>query len=216
MKSVEAKVVVLGSQGVGKTSVVIRYVGGMFSKAVSPTIGASFFTYKMTLDNYRIKLQVWDTAGQERFRAMVPMYYRKANAAMLIYDMTSADSFYDIKDWVSELKKNIDTPIVMCLVGNKSDLGDDREVSTEDAMEYASSIGALFCETSALKNTGIDDAFLQVAQHLVKLYETNPNSGLHTIDFQDNSRPSTSSGMKVDSPKKQTSLEDSGGGGCGC
>ncbi|XP_071140472.1 ras-related protein Rab-31-like [Mytilus edulis] len=218
MKSIEAKVVVLGSQGVGKTSVVIRYVGGMFSKAVSPTIGASFFTYKMTLDNYRIKLQVWDTAGQERFRSMAPMYYRKANAAMLIYDMTSADSFYDIKDWVSELKKNIDTPIVMCLVGNKNDLSDIREVSTEDAMEYASSIGALYCETSALKNTGIDDAFLQVAQQLIKLYETSPNSGLHTIDLQDNSsRPASSSpGMKVDSPKKQTAQATNSGGGCGC
>ncbi|OWF47325.1 Ras-related protein Rab-31 [Mizuhopecten yessoensis] len=153
MKSIEAKVVVLGSQGVGKTSVVIRYVGGMFSKAVSPTIGASFFTYKMTLNNYRIKLQVWDTAGQERFRSMAPMYYRKANAAMLIYDLTSADSFYDIKDWVGELKKNVDTPIVMCLVGNKCDMSDCREVTSIDAEEYASTIGALNHETSALKNT---------------------------------------------------------------
>ncbi|XP_033724922.1 ras-related protein Rab-31-like [Pecten maximus] len=182
MKSIEAKVVVLGSQGVGKTSVVIRYVGGMFSKAVSPTIGASFFTYKMTVNNYRIKLQVWDTAGQERFRSMAPMYYRKANAAMLIYDMTSADSFYDIKDWVSELKKNVDTPIAMCLVGNKCDLADNREVTAGDAEEYASNIGALNHETSALKNTGIDEAFLQVAQQLIKLYETSPNSGLHTVD----------------------------------
>lgn len=208
---------VLGSQGVGKTSVVIRYVGGMFSKAVSPTIGASFFTYKMTLNDYRIKLQVWDTAGQERFRSMAPMYYRKANAAMLVYDMTSADSFYDIKDWVSELKKNIETPIVMCLVGNKSDLSESREVSTEDAMEYASSIGALFCETSALKNTGIDDAFLQVAQQLLKLYETSPNSGLHTIDLQDNNRPTSSSpGVKVDSSKKQNTQNENTDGGCGC
>lgn len=182
MKSIEAKVVVLGSQGVGKTSVVIRYVGGMFSKAVSPTIGASFFTYKMTINNYRVKLQVWDTAGQERFRSMAPMYYRKANAAMLIYDLTSADSFYDIKDWISELKKNVDTPIVMCLVGNKCDLPESREVSLQDAEEYASTIGALYHETSALKNTGIDEAFLQVAQQMIKLYETSPNSGLHMID----------------------------------
>ncbi|ESO95115.1 hypothetical protein LOTGIDRAFT_215280 [Lottia gigantea] len=153
-KSLEAKVVVLGSQGVGKTSVVIRYVGGMFSKAVSPTIGASFFTYKLSLDNYRVKLQVWDTAGQERFRSMAPMYYRKANAAMLLYDITSPDSFYDIKDWVKELKKNVDYPIIMCLLGNKCDLDSGRKVSIEEAEEYAQSIGALFFEVSALKNTG--------------------------------------------------------------
>ncbi|XP_050395769.1 uncharacterized protein LOC126814562 [Patella vulgata] len=179
MKSLEAKVVVLGSQGVGKTSVVIRYVGGMFSKAVSPTIGASFFTYKLNLDSYRVKLQVWDTAGQERFRSMAPMYYRKANAAMLLYDITCTDSFYDVKDWVKELKKNVDTPIVMCLLGNKSDLDSGRKVSIEDAEEYAKSIGALFYEVSALKNTGIEDAFLHVAKELIKLYETNPEAGFH-------------------------------------
>ncbi|KAK3790083.1 hypothetical protein RRG08_030504 [Elysia crispata] len=178
MKSLEAKVVVLGSQGVGKTSVVIRYVGGMFSKAVSPTIGASFFTYKMTLEQYRVKLQVWDTAGQERFRSMAPMYYRKANAAMLMYDITSLESFYDIKDWVKELKKNVDTPIVLCLLGNKSDLDSGRKVSKEDAEEYAASIDALFYETSALKNMGIEDAFLQVSKNLINLYETVPNSGM--------------------------------------
>ncbi|XP_048251202.1 ras-related protein RHN1-like [Haliotis rufescens] len=178
MRSLEAKVVVLGSQGVGKTSVVIRYVGGMFSKAVSPTIGASFFTYKMTVDNYRVKLQVWDTAGQERFRSMAPMYYRKANAAMLVYDITSSDSFYDIKDWVKELKKNVDTPIVMCLIGNKADLDSGRKVSVADAQEYADSIDALFAETSALKNIGIEEAFLQVAKQLIRVYETYPNSGL--------------------------------------
>ncbi|XP_021359661.1 ras-related protein Rab-31-like isoform X2 [Mizuhopecten yessoensis] len=129
------------------------------------------------------------TQGQERFRSMAPMYYRKANAAMLIYDLTSADSFYDIKDWVGELKKNVDTPIVMCLVGNKCDMSDCREVTSIDAEEYASTIGALNHETSALKNTGIDEAFLQVAQQLIKLYETSPNSGLHTVDTADHSSP---------------------------
>jgi len=188
MKSLEAKVVVLGSQGVGKTSVVIRYVGGMFSKAVSPTIGASFFTYKLTLEQYRVKLQVWDTAGQERFRSMAPMYYRKANAAMLVYDITSLESFYDIKDWVKELKKNVDTPIVLCLLGNKSDLDHEsgRKVSRDDAAEYAASIDALFYETSALKNTGIEDAFLKVSKQLIHLYETVPNSGMGSLMSQQN------------------------------
>ncbi|XP_041356019.1 ras-related protein Rab-31-like [Gigantopelta aegis] len=185
MKTIEAKVVVLGSQGVGKTSLVIRYVGGMFSKAVSPTIGASFFTYKMNVDNYRVKLQVWDTAGQERFRSMAPMYYRKANAAMLMYDITSSDSFYDIKDWVKELKKNVDTPIILCLLGNKCDLESGRQVKSEDAEEFAASIDALFYETSALKNLGIEESFLQVAKQLINMYETDPNSGLNNSQLQE-------------------------------
>lgn len=100
MKALEAKVVVLGTQGVGKTSIVVRYVGKIFSKKVSPTIGSSFFTFKMTVDNYRVKLQLWDTAGQERFRSMAPMYYRKANAAFIVYDITSYESFDSVKSWV--------------------------------------------------------------------------------------------------------------------
>ncbi|KAK3096302.1 hypothetical protein FSP39_025485 [Pinctada imbricata] len=205
MNTIEAKVVVLGTQAVGKTSVVIRYVGGMFSKAVSPTIGASFFTYKLTVNNYRVKLQVWDTAGQERFRSMAPMYYRKANAAMLIYDMTSADTFYDIKEWVSELKRNVDNPIVMCLIGNKCDLSDNREVSVKEAQEYAESIGALFHETSALKNIGIEEAFLEVAQQLIKLYETSPNSGLHTIDMGENRSGAKEGNSSIKLPEEESS-----------
>ncbi|XP_061185445.1 ras-related protein Rab-31-like [Saccostrea echinata] len=218
MKSIEAKVVVLGSQAVGKTSTVIRYVGGMFSKAVSPTIGASFFTYKLTLNNYRMKLQVWDTAGQERFRSMAPMYYRKANAAMLIYDITSEDSFYDIKDWVSELKKNVDTPIVMCLVGNKNDLEESRQVNTKEAQEYAESIGALFHETSALKNIGIEEAFLQVAQQLVKLYETSPNSGLYSIDLDQSSQVQNpnESADSFHLPPNQNSTPNTANSKCAC
>ncbi|KAL4216829.1 hypothetical protein ACF0H5_024550 [Mactra antiquata] len=202
MKSLEAKVVVLGSQGVGKTSVVIRYVGGMFSKAVSPTIGASFFTYKLNVDNYRVKLQVWDTAGQERFRSMAPMYYRKANAAMLIYDITSSDTFYDIKDWINELKRNVDTPIITCLVGNKCDLQDGRQVSEADARDYAESIDALFFETSALKNTGIEEAFLEVAKRLIKLYETSPTSGLQIQSPGDENKQNNDDKIHIDPPSK--------------
>ncbi|GFR61060.1 Ras-related protein Rab-1C-like [Elysia marginata] len=215
MKSLEAKVVVLGSQGVGKTSVVIRYVGGMFSKAVSPTIGASFFTYKMTLEQYRVKLQVWDTAGQERFRSMAPMYYRKANAAMLMYDITSLESFYDIKDWVK----------VLCLLGNKSDLESGRKVSKEDAEEYAASIDALFYETSALKNMGIEDAFLKVSKNLINLYETVPNSGMGGMLGQNQQAPPdvfssgsssadvASGGMRLTDGGKDAGRSD---GNCAC
>ncbi|XP_062512028.1 uncharacterized protein LOC134187876 [Corticium candelabrum] len=169
MRSLEAKIVVLGSQGVGKTSLVLRYVGKLFPHTVSPTIGASFFTFKMTVENYRVKLQLWDTAGQERFRSMAPMYYRKANAAMLVYDITSSLSFELIQGWVTELKRNVEGRLVLCLVGNKSDLGDQRAVSHEQAQEYAESIDAFFFETSALTNSGVQEAFLQVSLGLIRM-----------------------------------------------
>lgn len=182
MKSLEAKIVVLGSQGVGKTSVVSRYVGQMF-KHVSPTIGASFFTCRMSLDDYRVKLQVWDTAGQERFRSMAPMYYRKANAAMLVYDITSLETFEDMKSWVKELKTNVDSSVlVLCVLGNKCDLSEEREVQTDDAQEYAAGIGAMFYETSALTNEGVQEAFLDVAKAMIETHKNIPDSGLNVMD----------------------------------
>jgi len=173
-KSLEAKVVMLGSQGVGKTSVLIRYTGHIFSNAISPTIGASFFTTKLHIDHYRVRLQVWDTAGQERFRAMAPMYYRKANAAILVYDVTKRSSFNDMKSWIEELQRNSEGQIVICILGNKTDLEPLREVPTEVAIEYAEGIGALLFETSALANFGIQDAFAAISRSLISYAESSP------------------------------------------
>ncbi|XP_063952627.1 uncharacterized protein LOC129255825 [Lytechinus pictus] len=187
MKALEAKVVVLGKEGVGKTSIVVRYVGKIFSSQVSPTVGASFFTFKMNVDNHRVKLQLWDTAGQERFKAMAPMYYRKANAAFLVYDITDSKTFENMKFWAEELEQNIDGPIVMCVLGNKSDLADRRQVSSDEGLKYAASIGALFFETSALKDEGVSEAFLRVSLALISLASSTSTSGM-TLKPYDTSR----------------------------
>jgi len=172
-KNLEAKVVMLGSQGVGKTSVLVRYTGHIFSNAISPTIGASFFTTKLQIDNYRVRLQVWDTAGQERFRAMAPMYYRKANAAILVFDVTKLSSFNDMKSWVEELQRNSEGQIVICILGNKTDLEPLREVPNRMALDYADEIGALLFETSALANSGIQDAFSAISRALISYAESS-------------------------------------------
>ncbi|XP_002735512.2 uncharacterized protein LOC100370364 [Saccoglossus kowalevskii] len=186
MRSIEAKVVVLGSQGVGKTSVVLRYVSKHFSQKVTPTIGASFFTIKLNIDEHRVKLQLWDTAGQERFRSMAPMYYRKANAALLVYDITVPDTFNAIKSWVDELQRNVDEGIILCVLGNKCDLTEHRQVSKEEGQDYATSIGALFFETSALTNEGLQDAFVNLCQHLIFLSQTCPDCGVNVLDNHEN------------------------------
>ncbi|SJX66623.1 related to GTP-binding protein Rab5c [Sporisorium reilianum f. sp. reilianum] len=131
----EAKVVILGSQGVGKTSLVHRYTSGQFTIASTPsTIGASFLTKKLIVDGVKVRLQLWDTAGQERFRSMAPMYYRGSHAAVIVYDMTSMSSFLDIRAWIEELKKNMTTDLVMHVVGAKLDLArSKRQVELEFA-----------------------------------------------------------------------------------
>lgn len=189
MRTLEAKVVVLGSQGVGKTSMITRYTGKSLNHHVSPTIAAAFFECKLNLDNARIKLQVWDTAGQERFRSMAPMYYRNANAAMLVFDLTEYSTFKAIKSWVTELRRNVEEAMVLVVVGNKSDLTKDREVDAEEVRLYAMNIGATYYETSVLYDEGIDSVFIAIGTGLLRL--TSGSEQLSSVKVYD----STSSGL---------------------
>jgi len=140
---IDAKVVLLGDTGVGKTCVVVQFVEQKFSPHTPLTIGASFLTKTLCLEGSKIRLQLWDTAGQERFRSLAPMYYRGAEVALLVYDVASEDSFVRVKEWVKELRTNIFEEITLVLVGNQIDKL-YREVPTMEAGEYAHSIHALF------------------------------------------------------------------------
>ncbi|PTB80607.1 ras-domain-containing protein [Trichoderma longibrachiatum ATCC 18648] len=112
--SLEAKIVVLGAQNVGKTSLVMRYCKGSFNPAqVTSTVGASFLT-KRVVDNDSdtvVRLQIWDTAGQERFRSISRLYYRGANACILCYSITDAQSFTDMGEWLTELRRNLPSDV---------------------------------------------------------------------------------------------------------
>lgn len=171
MKTIEGKVVMLGSQGVGKTSLIGRYMGNF--DPVSPTIGASFFNCKINLGDVRIKLHVWDTAGQERFRSMAPMYYRTCKAALLVFDLTEYNTFAAIKSWVKELQQNVEEPMVLALIGNKSDLVQKRQVDDEEGRRYAITIGASYHEISVLYNEGVETVFLTIAKGLRRMASDN-------------------------------------------
>ncbi|XP_076766063.1 uncharacterized protein LOC143432942 [Xylocopa sonorina] len=176
MKTLEGKVVALGSQGVGKTSMIVRYVGKSLNQHVNPTIGASFFTCKLNLKNARVVLQVWDTAGQERFKSMAPMYYRNANAAMLVFDLTKYNTFAAMKQWVTELRRNVEEAMILVVIGNKSDLRKEREVDAEEGRVYATKIGATYHETSVLQGEGIENVFLAIGTGLLGLSSTEHDS----------------------------------------
>lgn len=97
-------------------------------------------------------MQLWDTAGQERFKAMAPLYYRNANAALLVFDVTNHSTFDEVKSWIHELQQNVQEPMFLLLVANKIDLDEQRAVSREEAFIYAQSIGAKFLETSVVRD----------------------------------------------------------------
>lgn len=124
-QSLEAKIVVLGSQGVGKTSLVHRYVKNQFSPAsTTSTVGASFLTKRVVDEDSDtvVRLQIWDTAGQERFRSISRLYYRGANACILCYSITDNSSFEEMGVWLTELRRNLPPDIILHVVGTKSDL----------------------------------------------------------------------------------------------
>ncbi|KAI0720183.1 P-loop containing nucleoside triphosphate hydrolase protein [Cerioporus squamosus] len=131
-QGVDAKIVIMGNTGVGKTSLLHRYTQGKFDpKNTTSTTGAFFVTKKVNVDGTKVRLQLWDTAGQERFRSMAPMYYRGANAALLLYDITNASSFEDVRGWLEELKKNCSPDLIIYIVGAKADLQQHRQVTSD-------------------------------------------------------------------------------------
>lgn len=159
--SIEAKLVVLGAQGVGKTSLVSRYINPsvQLSNNIQSTIGASFVTKRITDpdSSTTIRLQIWDTAGQERFRSISRLYYRGANAGLLCYDITNENSWEEMKTWLAEMKENCadgDIMPIIHVVGTKSDMvADDpsrREVVFERTIAYvAEQLGGITAQSTA-------------------------------------------------------------------
>lgn len=175
------KLVLLGEAAVGKSSLVLRFVNGEFQENKEPTIGAAFLTQKCKLEDKIIKFEIWDTAGQERFHSLAPMYYRNAQAAVVVYDITKSASLDKAKSWVNELQKQANPNIVIALVGNKVDLSASREVETEQAKQYAAEYDLLFLEASAKTGESVVEVFTEIAKKipLENLLASRTRTGLN-------------------------------------
>ncbi|XP_072496746.1 ras-related protein Rab-17 [Notamacropus eugenii] len=162
------KVVLLGSSSVGKSSLAFRFIKNDF-KEILPTLGCAFFTQMMEIDGCVLKLEIWDTAGQEKYHSVCHIYFRGANAALLVYDIANKDSFHRAQKWWKELENEFQPEeIVVILVGNKTDLEDSREVTLEEGKAFAESNKLLFMETSAKLNYQVSEAFTAVAHELLR------------------------------------------------
>lgn len=162
----EVKVVLLGDTGVGKSSLVLRFVTNNFKPYSESTIGASFMSKMITVNSKPLKFQIWDTAGQEKYHSLAPMYYRGAAAAIIVYDITRANTFKTLKNWVEELQSKGPKDIAIAIAGNKADLEEQREVDKGMASAYADEIGAMYLETSAKDDTNVQDIFVKLSHRL--------------------------------------------------
>ena len=160
-KTLEAKIVLLGDTGVGKSSIAMRFSQNKFPNAHEVTIGGAYFQHQVALTNgTTVKMHIWDTGGADRFRSMTHIYYKDAAAAIIAYDITNNKSFAAVKFWVEELQAHSDPKkLVLVLAANKCDLPPENAYMISLGKNYAETNGMLFHETSAKTGTGVSDMF---------------------------------------------------------
>ncbi|KAL4196157.1 hypothetical protein AMTRI_Chr04g181950 [Amborella trichopoda] len=160
------KLVFLGDQSVGKTSIITRFMYDKFDNTYQATIGIDFLSKTMYLEDRTVRLQLWDTAGQERFRSLIPSYIRDSSVAVIAYDVANRQSFLNTPKWIEEVRTERGSDVIIVLVGNKTDLVDKRQVSVEEGDAKAHDLGVMFIETSAKAGLNIKPLFRKIAAAL--------------------------------------------------
>ena len=164
------KVVLLGESGVGKTSIITQFISKKFNQRCPTSVSAQFISKIMKFPEYskNLKFDIWDTVGQEKYRSLTKIFYKDADIIIFVYDITTEFSFKAIKDyWYQETKEHTDIEPILALAANKIDLYKDEQITNSDGKEYADEINAIFQNTSALSNTGIDNLFENLGRKFI-------------------------------------------------
>ncbi|KAI8821528.1 putative YPT6-GTP-binding protein of the rab family [Fimicolochytrium jonesii] len=170
------KLVFLGEQSVGKTSLITRFMYDTFDNTYQATIGIDFLSKTMYSDERTVRLQLWDTAGQERFRSLIPSYIRDSSVAVVVYDITNRNSFMNTTKWVDDVRAERGNDVLIVLVGNKTDLSEKRQVSTEEGEKRAKEFNVMYIETSAKAGYNVKALFRKIANALPGM-EANSEQG---------------------------------------
>ncbi|KAI9591898.1 ras family-domain-containing protein [Syncephalis fuscata] len=157
------KLVFLGEQSVGKTSLITRFMYDSFDNTYQATIGIDFLSKTMYLEDRTVRLQLWDTAGQERFRSLIPSYIRDSSVAVVVFDIANRNSFVNTDKWIDDVRAERGNDVIIVLVGNKTDLVDKRQVSTEEGEKKAAELNVMFIETSAKAGFNVKPLFRKIA-----------------------------------------------------
>ena len=166
------KFILVGDSGVGKSTLIERYIKKRFTRMADVTIGVEFQCNVIEIDGKRVRIEIWDTAGQERFRSITKAYFRDAIATLIVYDISYRNSFVHIPDWIKILDEDINTDYLFkVLIGNKTDKSVDRHISFDEGKSMAKKFNLLFYETSARFDDKITDIFIDIAKLIKKEYD---------------------------------------------
>jgi small GTP-binding protein len=163
-----AKVVLVGATHTGKTSIVNRFIFGDFTLHTVSTTQPAFSQKVMNHKGVVISLEIWDTAGQDRYHSLSPLFYRDAEAGIVVFDITDTETFTKASKWISELKQERGDEVMMIVVGNKIDLEARRTVDKADGQQLAASANAPYFETSAKTNENVDAVFQTICETVVQ------------------------------------------------
>jgi Ras-related protein Rab-2A len=169
------KYIIIGDAAVGKSNLLLRYTHGQFKPEYQLTIGVEFGAKNISINNKTYRIQIWDTAGQENFRSITRAYYKNSACALVVYDISSRESFDNVSTWIEDCRNQSPQTIFMVLVGNKTDLDSEnkRVVSFEEGQELAEKNKMMFFETSAKSGKNVDEIFYRSAESIAKRIEEN-------------------------------------------
>ena len=191
------QILLLGDMAVGKTCLINRYTNGVFKEEYTSTVGIDFYTKPEEINNKTVQVKIWDTVGQERFRALTPSFLRNAEGVVIVFDVTSQDSFDNVKGWINSIKSNLGEKIIpIIIVGNKIDMENMREIQKEDGNKIASENGYKYFETSAKTGKGVDEAFKELVNQILDIQDKNddekvderPSVKIHKDNNKDNQK----------------------------
>ena len=178
------KLLLIGNAYVGKTLIVQKFIDNTFSKSTVNTIGVDLQSKVIDINGKKVKYLIWDTAGEDRMKTMTYSYYRGCHVILVVFDVTDRKSFQNVTTWVECIDKFAKSNVLRILVGNKTDLVEKRQITTEEGKQLAESYGLKYYEISALKITGLNEMFEDVAKEYVEIYEQKAykNFQLNNID----------------------------------
>ena len=188
------KIVAIGDSGVGKTNLIKRFITDTFNQNSKATLGVEFISKSYKIKNHIFKIEIWDTAGQERYKSITAVYYNGAKGALIVYDITSRNSFNNLDKWMTEIKDKTSNDIKLMIIGNKIDLKQFREVTIEEAVAKAKELGIPLMETSALDSTNVKKAFNALLIEIYNQMNNIPNDN-EVYNYKD--------GIDLDTDKKK-------------